>query len=457
MLGPFKRLQNKAGKEVLGNVLVKPRLDFVKLKQESEKMIKNIHHRGLQMPKWEEKMDTNHSTMMTPDDLVKELIRLKDLEVQLEKELNSYLRTRNIVSDLSLKDKDVHNTKDLKSKIQECKTTLANVTQKRETLSWYIPNWTHPNVATEGSFKIVDQSRLPKKENVLPIEIPISLVDFASGSRTTGAKFATFRGPLVFLELALVQFALHRLDDHGFLATLPPDLIRTELIEGCGFAPRDDASQIYHLQDTTPSLSLAGTSEIPIASSLSGCTDINPNEELPIRLGAFSHCFRREAGTKASGLYRLHQFSKVEMFSFCYPENSAREQEMMIEIQKGICDDLGLHWRLLDMASIELGASAYRKYDVEVWMPMRKEWGEVASISDCTDYQARRLNIKYKDAKGSSFIHTVNGTALAIPRVILSLLETHMRADGSGVDIPKVLAPYLGGTSNLFIPFKDNK
>ena len=285
----------------------------------------------------------------------------------------------------------------------------------------------------------------------------LGVVDFVSAVATSGPKFAMLKNAGAMLELALAQWALSRLSArHGFEVMLTPDLVHSTLLEGCGFSPRGEGSHVYLVRNDSSEehraqdLCLVGTSEIPLAGTQAG--KHLREDQLPLRLAGFGHCFRAEAGSRGAatkGLYRLHQFSKAEMFVFCHPRDSAAELAKLRAIQEGICEDLGLHWRTIDMFPHELGNPAARKFDVQVYMPSRKGFGEVASISNCTDYQARRLDIRYSAKDGSKgFVHTLNGTAVAIPRIVLAIIETHQRPDGT-VQLPACLVPFMGGLTEL--------
>jgi seryl-tRNA synthetase len=252
------------------------------------------------------------------------------------------------------------------------------------------------------------------------------------------------------LELALVQYAMHKLRGHGFTPVITPDLARVEVLEGIGFLPRDpDAAtrQIYTIADSD--LCLIATSEITLGGMHRD--QIFDAAQLPRRYVGLSHCFRTEAGAPGRdtrGLYRVHQFTKVEMFAFCAPEESDAIHEEIRGIEESIFQGLGLPYQVIDTCTGDLGGPAYRKYDLEAWMPGRGqngEYGEVTSTSNCTDYQARRLNIRYKTAgqKGTRHVHTLNGTAVAVTRALLALLENNQQADGSVV-IPEVLRPWVG-------------
>jgi seryl-tRNA synthetase len=251
----------------------------------------------------------------------------------------------------------------------------------------------------------------------------------------------------VLLELALQQYALACLIEKGFTPTTTPDLARHEILEGIGFNPRGNETQIYSIENTD--LCLVATAEITLGGYYSG--EILDESQLPIRLCGLSHCFRTEAGAagRASrGLYRVHQFTKVEMFGFTTPEQSEATLQQFLDIECEIFDGLGIPYRVVDTATGDLGGPAFRKYDLEAWMPGRGEhgeWGEVTSTSNCTDYQARRLNVRYKKQgqKGTHFVHTLNGTAVAISRALVSIFENYQRADGS-IDIPSALRPWIG-------------
>ena len=225
---------------------------------------------------------------------------------------------------------------------------------------------------------------------------------------------------------------------------LPPDLAHYAVLEGCGFQPRSPATQVYSVDQSD--LCLTGTSEISLAALNMDKTLLN--HELPMQVAAFSHCFRTEVGHGGRiqrGLYRLHQFSKVEMFSFCLEDQSERIMQEMLDIQIEMYTELGLHFKVVDMATGDLGAPAFRKVDILAWMPGRQEYGEISSLSNCTDYQARRLNIRHhaKRKDKTKFVHTLNGTAIAVPRILLTLLEMYQHKDMS-VSIPDPLQPYLG-------------
>lgn len=275
-------------------------------------------------------------------------------------------------------------------------------------------------------------------------------IDFEGGARTTGNGFYFLKGDLVLLDLALQQFAVRELAQRGFVPTITPDLAQDSILEGIGFMPRGPETQIYSIEKM--SLSLIGTAEITLGGLYSGKT--LADTDLPIKLCGISHCYRTEAGAagRASrGLYRVHQFTKIEMFAFTLPDQSDATHDELRQIECDLFDAIEIPYRVVDTATGDLGGPAYRKFDLEAWMPGRGEageWGEVTSTSNCTDYQARRLGIRYKekDKKGTHFVHTLNGTAFALSRALISILENHQNADGS-VTIPDCLRPIFGKDS----------
>ena len=265
-------------------------------------------------------------------------------------------------------------------------------------------------------------------------------VDMERGARLSGSRFAYLRGDLVFLELALVQWTLRKLERHGFEPVVPPVLVREEALYGTGFLP-DTEQQIYHLP--ADELYLAGTSEVALASLHAG--EILAAATLPRRYAGFSPCFRREAGTAGRdtrGIFRVHQFDKVEMFSFVHPDQSAAEHERLLAIEEEILTELRIPYRVVNIGVDDLGASAAKKYDCEAWLPGQGQYRELTSTSNTTDFQARRLNVRFREATGRpAVVHTLNGTAVAVGRTLIALTENGQRADGSVV-LPEVLAAH---------------
>jgi seryl-tRNA synthetase len=266
-------------------------------------------------------------------------------------------------------------------------------------------------------------------------------LDVETASRVSGARFAYLKGPLVRLELALVQWAIGLLEDKGFTPVVPPVLVRERALFGTGFLP-DTEQQIYRVPDDD--LYLVGTSEVPLASL--HADEILAGADLPRRYAGFSSCFRREAGAAGKdtqGIFRVHQFDKVEMFAFVEPEWSPDEHQRLLAIEEEILQALEIPYRVVNIAADDLGSSAAKKYDCEAWLPGQQRYREVTSASNTTDFQARRLDIRYRPAEGESprHVHTLNGTAVAVGRTIIAIVENHQQEDGTIV-IPAVLRPF---------------
>jgi len=325
-----------------------------------------------------------------------------------------------------------------------------------ESLLARVPNMTHPSapIGTDDNSNLEiarGVTSIPsfdfKPKDHLELGSIHDMIDFEAGARVAGAGFYFLKRDAVLLELALQQFAVSHLIRKGFIPVSTPDVANTDILHGIGFIPRGPETQIYSIENTE--LNLVATAEITLGGMYHN--QVLEAEELPLKLVGISHCFRTEAGAagRASrGLYRVHQFTKVEMFAFTLPEQSSVVHEELRQIECEIFDALEVPYRVVDTATGDLGGPAYRKYDLEAWMPGRGnggEWGEVTSTSNCTDYQARRLNIRYrvKGEKGTHFAHTLNGTAVAISRALIAVIENHQLADGS-IKIPKVLVPWVG-------------
>ena len=319
-----------------------------------------------------------------------------------------------------------------------------------------IPNMSHPQappgVGDEASVEL-RRGKTPLPQFTFPpldhVELGerLGLMDFEGGAKVTGHGFYFLKNDAVLLELALQRYALGVLLTEGFTPTITPDLARNEILQGIGYIPRGPETQIYSIADSD--LSLVATAEITLGGLLADT--ILEADQLPVKLCGISHCYRTEAGAHGRatrGLYRVHQFTKVEMFAFTAPTESEAMLDYFCDLEGRLFDGLEIPYRVIDTAVGDLGGPAYRKFDLEAWMPGRGEkgeFGEVTSTSNCTEYQARRLGIRYrqKGEKGTSFVHTLNGTAIAISRGLIALLENHQQADGS-VSIPKVLRPWMG-------------
>jgi len=296
----------------------------------------------------------------------------------------------------------------------------------------------HVGEPTRFDFAPLDHVELGKR---------LGILDFEAGAKVTGSKFYFLKNEAVLLEFGLIRLALDLARKHGFTLMTTPEIARNGIITASGFSPRGPESQIYSLADTD--LSLIGTSEITIGGYMAQM--VIPEKQLPIKIAGVSHCFRTEAGSGGrvgKGLYRVHQFSKVELYQFVHPDESAAAHEAMLAIEEEFYQELGLPYRVLLMCKGDLGTPAYRKYDIEAWMPFIGDgggYGEVTSASNCTDFQARRLNTRFKDGVTGKnrFVHTLNGTAVAVTRTMLAILENNQQADAT-VRIPKVLQAYTG-------------
>ncbi len=346
--------------------------------------------------------------------------------------------------------------KELKEKAAIADAALKGVMGEFDDLVRMIPNMTHPDspvAAGEDGNREIRRWGEPTKFDFKPMDHvqlgeELDLIDFESGARVTGQKFYYLKNEAVLLEQALINYALYTLRDEGFTPIMTPDLARESVLDGIGFNPRGDETQIYSVENSD--LCLIATAEITLGGMLSD--KILNEAELPLKFAGISHCFRTEAGAagrESKGLYRVHQFSKVEMFAFTTPEDSGAMHEKLVGFEEKLFQGLEVPYRVVDICTGDMGGPAYRKYDLEAWMPGRGDgggWGEVTSTSNCTDYQARRLKIRFRreGEKKPELVHMLNGTAFAMSRAIIAVLENHQRSDGS-INIPEALRPYMGG------------
>lgn len=343
--------------------------------------------------------------------------------------------------------------KAIKDEIAKVEADEKTVAEELDAAARQIPNMCHPETPIgklDTENLEVKKVGTPRKFDFEPkdhVELGESLdiLDFDRGTKVSGPKFYYLKNEAVFLEQALIMYALNTLRKHGFNIFITPDVAKEEVLKGIGFNPRGNESNVYTIEgDGT---CLVATAEITLGGYHQD--EILDKAKLPLFYGGLSHCFRKEAGAAgqfSKGLYRVHQFDKVEMFAYATPEQSDEIHAKLREIEEEIFTGLGLPFHVVDTCTGDLGAPAYRKWDLEAWMPGRNggEYGEVTSTSNCTDYQARRLNIKFKDDDGKNkYVHTLNGTAIAVGRAMLAILENYQNADGS-VTIPEVLVPYCG-------------
>jgi seryl-tRNA synthetase len=317
-----------------------------------------------------------------------------------------------------------------------------------------IPNFVHPQAPVGGEADARELRRVgePPRFDFAPLDhlelgTRLELFDFEAGARVAGQKFYYLKNEAVLLELALQRLALDVLLEEGFTPFATPDVARRSIVDAMAFSPRGPETQIYSVEGTD--LDLIGTAEITLGGLYQDA--ILEEDELPLKLAGVSHCYRTEAGSagrESKGLYRVHQFTKVEMFAFTRPEDSEAMHNELVRIEERIWQKLEVPYRVIDIATGDLGAPAWRKFDIEAWLPGRGEkgdYGEVTSASNCTDFQARRLKTRFKrkGGKKTELVHTLNGTAVAVSRALIALLENHQRADGS-VRIPAALQPYMG-------------
>lgn len=382
--------------------------------------------------------------------------KAKQIEVdELNRQANAVSKSIGKAKDADEREARKAEGRALRERSSAAAAELEQVAAEADAILRAIPNLSHPEAPLgaddTANLEVRRGQHSPPEFDFKPkdhVELAesLDLIDFAGGAKVTGHGFYFLKNEAVLLELALQRFALETLLAEGFTPAITPDLARNEILDGTGYIPRGPETQIYSIENSD--LSLVATAEITLGGLLSG--DILAAEQLPIKLCGISHCYRTEAGAggrAARGLYRVHQFTKVEMFAFTLPEQSEAMLDYFCQLECRLFDSLGIAYRVVDTATGDLGGPAYRKFDLEAWMPGRGEageFGEVTSTSNCTDYQARRLGIRYRTGeKGTAPVHTLNGTAIAISRALVAILENYQRADGS-VAVPHVLVPWVG-------------
>jgi seryl-tRNA synthetase len=374
----------------------------------------------------------------------------------------SIQQRQNEVAKLIPKEKDaakkqelIQEGRSLREQAAGLEAHLKQIEAEQHAVMAAVPNMSHPDApvgTTAEDNKVIHRWGEPRKfdfpgKDHVALGEALDLVDFEAGASVTGQKFYFLKNEAVLLELALIQFAMGALLKHGYTPIITPDLARVDVLEGIGFIPRGPETQIYSVENSD--LCLIATAEITLGGMHRN--KILEELQLPLKYVGLSHCFRTEAGAPGRdtrGLYRVHQFTKVEMFVFCAPDQSEAIHRELLAIEQEIFQGLGLPYHVIDTCTGDLGGPAYRKYDLEAWMPGRGEggeYGEVTSTSNCTDFQARRLNIRYRvpGQKGTRFVHTLNGTAVAVSRALVAILENNQQADGSVV-VPEVLRPWVG-------------
>jgi len=345
------------------------------------------------------------------------------------------------------------NSKELADKVKAADAKRAEIEAQANALAMVISNILDPDapIGGEEDFVVIEHVGTPRdfaaagfepKDHVELGKI-LGAIDTERGAKVSGSRSYYLTGVGALLEFALVNYAISSATKAGFIPVIPPVLVKPAAMEGTGFLGQA-AENVYHLEKDD--YYLVGTSEVPLAAF--HMDEILDGAKLPMRYAGYSSCFRREAGSYGKdtrGIIRVHQFDKVEMFSFCKPEDAKDEHKRLLQWEKDFLNAMEIPYRVIDVASGDLGSSANRKFDIEAWIPTQSAYREVTSTSNCTEFQARRLNIRYKDSDGTKAVATLNGTLVAIPRMIVAILENHQNADGT-VNVPAALQPFLGMT-----------
>jgi seryl-tRNA synthetase len=345
------------------------------------------------------------------------------------------------------------NSKELADKVKAADAKRAEIEAQANALALVISNILDPEapIGGEEDFVVIEQVGTPRdfaaagfepKDHVELGKL-LGAIDTERGAKVSGSRSYYLTGVGALLEFALVNYAITSATKAGFTPVIPPVLVKPAAMEGTGFLGQA-AENVYHLEKDD--YYLVGTSEVPLAAF--HMDEILDGAKLPMRYAGYSTCFRREAGSYGKdtrGIIRVHQFDKVEMFSFCKPEEAKAEHKRLLQWEKDFLNSMEIPYRVIDVASGDLGSSANRKFDIEAWIPTQSAYREVTSTSNCTEFQARRLNIRYKDSDGTKAVATLNGTLVAIPRMIVAILENHQNADGT-VNVPAALQPFLGMT-----------
>jgi seryl-tRNA synthetase len=412
------------------NVKSKPMLDIKFIRKNRKEVEKMLKKRGA-------KVDLAH------------IIEIDDERKKLIVEVEDLRRQRREIA----KVKEIEEGREVKEKLGKQEAALASVEKELNEYLARVPNMLDKKVP-EGkdendNVEIKRWGQVPKFDfkplDHIELGKRLDLIDFERAAKVAGNKFYFLKNEAVLLEFALISYVIKTLQKEDFTLVRPPDLVRSEIAGGIGFQPRGPEAQIYTVE--SENLSLIGTAEIPLGGY--HADEILDEKKLPLKYLGFSPCFRTEAGSYGRvsyGLYRAHEFDKLEIFIYCRPAESEKMHQYILSLEEKLFQGLELPYRVVDICAGDMGAAAARKFDIEAWMPGREggSYGEVTSTSNTTDYQAKRLNIKCRKADGKTeFVHTLNGTAIAVGRTLIAILENYQQADGS-VKIPKVLHEYLG-------------
>ena len=404
-------------------------LDLREIRENPAEAREALARRGFDVAQLDEALELDSKRR----ELLPELEQLRARKNEASKQIGELQRSGGDAAEA------IAQTRELSEREKQLDSELTTVEERRSALLATLPNLPDPTAPAEDEvLREEGQAGATGRDHV---ELLGEHLGLEEGARVAGSRFAYLKGPLVALEFALVQWALQLVGEHGFTPVVPPVLVREQALFGTGMLP-DTEQQIYRVPEDE--LFLAGTSEVPLASLHAG--EILAPGTLPLRYAGFSTCFRREAGAAGKdtqGIFRVHQFDKVEMFSFVEPYESQAEHERLLTIEEQILGALEIPYRVVNIASNDLGNSAAKKYDLEAWLPGQERYRELTSCSNTTDFQARRLGARYRPAqgKGARPLHTLNGTAVAVGRTIIALAENHQREDGT-VEIPAVLHPF---------------
>jgi seryl-tRNA synthetase len=401
-------------------------LDLREIRENPEPARESLRRRGLEPALIDEALALDERRRA----LLPELEELRRRKNEASKRIGELQRDGEDASDA------IAEVKGVGEREKELDADLAGVEAQRSAALAALPNLLDPTAPDED--EVLREEGSPGATGRDHVELLGQWLGLEEGARVAGSRFAYLKGPLVRLEFALVQWALELLEGHGCTPVVPPVLVREPALFGTGMLP-DTEQQIYRVPEDE--LFLAGTSEVPLASLHAG--EILEPGSLPLRYAGFSTCFRREAGAAGKdtrGIFRVHQFDKVEMFSFVEPDRSGEEHERLLAIEEEILTALEIPYRVVNIAADDLGASAAKKYDLEAWLPGQERYRELTSCSNTTDFQARRLDVRHRPEAGASpeTVHTLNGTAVAVGRTIIAIAENHQREDGT-IDVPAVL------------------
>lgn len=378
-------------------------------------------------------------------------------------ELEGLRAERNQTSQQKPSAEEIKKMKEVGTKISQLEEQERELAEEVKLLLAEVPNLTHPDVlvsANEDENPILEtHGKIPQfkftPQDHVTLGEALDIIDFDRGTKVSGAKFYYLKNELALLSQALNMYVLELVRKRGYTFMITPDMVKQEISEGIGYSPRGDSSQIYKIEGQD--LALIATAEITLGGY--HANEVIPAEVLPLKYVGLSHCFRTEAGAYSKfskGIFRVHQFEKVEMFIYCLPEQAEELHKELVSIEKEIYTNLGIPFRVIDHCTADLGGPSYRTMDLEAWMPGKPnkdggmgDYAEITSASNCTDYQARSFNIKYTDTDGSKkLVYTLNGTAYVATRPLIAILENYQEADGS-ITIPKVLKPYMGGIKKI--------